>query len=91
MVLFSIGVIFTLVSFVALGFVRATTVRWRLNKKQFLSILGVLLVILSCYTSVPTGHTGVVTTFGSVEDYTFEAGIHFKICPASPPIFRRFP
>ncbi len=79
MVLFSIGVIFTLVSFVALGFVHGTTIRWKLNKKQLLSVVGVLLVILSCYTSVPTGHTGVVTTFGSVEDYTFEAGIHFKL------------
>ncbi len=26
---------------------------------------------------VPTGHTGIVTTFGKVEDYTYEAGVHF--------------
>jgi regulator of protease activity HflC (stomatin/prohibitin superfamily) len=28
--------------------------------------------------SVSTGNTGVVTTFGKVENYTFEAGMHFK-------------
>ena len=28
-------------------------------------------------TSIPTGNTGVVVTFGHVEDYTLDAGIHF--------------
>ncbi len=41
-------------------------------------LVGVVASIGSCVVSVPTGHTGVVTTFGKVEDYTFEAGIHFK-------------
>ena len=27
---------------------------------------------------VPTGYTAIVTTFGRVEDYTLEAGFHFK-------------
>ena len=27
-------------------------------------------------TTVPTGHTGVVTTFGHVENYTLDAGVH---------------
>ncbi len=42
-------------------------------------LLGVLIIAGSCVSSVPTGHTGIVTTFGQVEDYTFEAGIHFKL------------
>lgn len=42
------------------------------------AILGVLLLISSCMTSVSTGHTGIVTVFGRVEDYTFEAGVHAK-------------
>lgn len=37
------------------------------------------IVALSCVTTIPTGHTGVVTTFGSVEDYTFDAGVHVKL------------
>lgn len=41
-------------------------------------IIGLGIALLSCVTSVATGHTGIVTTFGRVEDYTYEAGIHFK-------------
>ena len=37
------------------------------------------LVIYSCCTSiVPTGYTGILTTFGKVADYTLDAGFHFK-------------
>ena len=42
-------------------------------------IAAVVLVSGSCFTSVPTGHTGVVTTFGRVENYTLDAGIHAKL------------
>ena len=40
----------------------------------------VVLVILgmTCMASVPTGYTGIVTTFGRVEDVTLEAGLHLK-------------
>ena len=38
---------------------------------------GVVCIVGSCIKTVPTGHTGVVTTFGKVEDYTYEAGVHF--------------
>lgn len=41
-------------------------------------ILAMLLVIASCLSSVPTGYTGILTTFGRVEDGTLEAGFHFK-------------
>ena len=40
--------------------------------------LGIVLIGASCIASVPTGHTGVVTTFGKVENFTFEAGLHIK-------------
>lgn len=33
--------------------------------------------VIGCISVVPTGNTGVVTTFGKVEDYTLDAGIHF--------------
>ena len=35
-----------------------------------------MLTALSCVVTVPTGHTGVVTTFGHVENYTLDAGVH---------------
>ena len=41
-------------------------------------VLGVFMISSDCITSIPTGHTGIVTTFGRVEDYTYEAGIHSK-------------
>ena len=41
-------------------------------------VLCVLLVFLGCIASVPTGHTGVVTTFGRVESKTYDAGFNMK-------------
>lgn len=38
----------------------------------------IICILLACITSIPTGHTGVLTTFGRVENYTLDAGIHFK-------------
>lgn len=40
-------------------------------------IVCVVLILLGCFSSVGTGRTGVVTTFGRVEEYTLDAGIHF--------------
>jgi regulator of protease activity HflC (stomatin/prohibitin superfamily) len=41
-------------------------------------ICGVFFMACDCITTIPTGHTGIVTTFGRVEDYTYEAGVHTK-------------
>lgn len=38
----------------------------------------ILLFFLFFFVRVPTGYTGIVTTFGKVEDYTLEAGAHVK-------------
>ena len=37
----------------------------------------VILIILSCVSYVPTGYTGIVTTFGKVHNETLDAGINF--------------
>lgn len=37
-----------------------------------------ILIGASCVGWVPTGHTGVLTTFGKVEDKTLEAGMNVK-------------
>lgn len=37
-----------------------------------------LIFAIRCFSFVPTGHTGVVTLFGKVENYTLDSGIHFK-------------
>ena len=41
-----------------------------------LPLLGAVLILSSCVTSVPAGHTGVVTTFGRVENFTLDSGMH---------------
>ena len=44
-------------------------------------ILAVILLVVIAFppfVSVPTGHTGVVTTFGRVEDRVLDEGFHFK-------------
>ena len=42
-----------------------------------LAIIGAVLIAVSCARFVPTGHTGVVTVFGKVENYTLDSGIEF--------------
>ncbi len=37
-----------------------------------------LILILNCFTVVSAGHSGVVMTFGAVEDMVLGEGIHFK-------------
>lgn len=53
-----------------------------LRKGRAAAVIGVIFLIvfifLFCTTRIPTGHTGVVTTFGQVENYTLDAGIHLK-------------
>ena len=43
------------------------------------AVIALLILVGSCFATVPTGHTGIVTTFGKVEDQTLEAGMHFKL------------
>lgn len=41
-------------------------------------VAAVVSVIIASCTSIPTGYTGIVTTFGRVENTTLDAGIHMK-------------
>ena len=78
MFLFILGVLIGVVSFVALGFNRKNKeTGWQINFKQAFSLIGVAFIVLSCIRTVPTGHTGVVTVFGTVQNGTLDAGIHF--------------
>ena len=43
-----------------------------------LVVVVALIFAISCFSFVPTGHTGVVTLFGKVENYTLDSGVHFK-------------
>ena len=41
-------------------------------------VIAVMIILSSCLVTIPAGHTGIVTTFGRVADYTLDAGFHFK-------------
>ena len=73
-VIFSIAA--TVVAWVLLGI---TKTGWRRNGKQWASLLCLLFIGFGIVTSVPTGHTGILTTFGKVENVTLEAGVQFKL------------
>ena len=51
---------------------------WSLARIIALAVAFVVLLILifTCITTVPTGYTGILTTFGRVEDRTMGAGVH---------------
>jgi len=42
------------------------------------AVAAVLILLFTCTATVQTGYTGIVTTFGRVEDRTLEAGLHLK-------------
>lgn len=42
-------------------------------------IIGVIVTVLSLFTSIPTGHTGIPVTFGKVSNYVIDAGINVKL------------
>ena len=67
-----IGAIVTIYNAVANGAGAATTAG------IITAVVVALLIGLSCMANVPTGHTGVLTTFGKVEDHTLDAGMNFK-------------
>lgn len=72
--------IVALVLFVLLGFKKTgVTLTWKPNKKQFLCLISLVILIIGSYVVIPTGHTGIVVTFGNVENTTLEAGLHFKM------------
>ena len=82
-----LGLIVSGLLFVLLGF-QGTTVReedgrtvfrraWHTRPAQLLALAALLVSLaLSCVTVVPTGYTGILTTFGRVENRTISAGAH---------------
>ena len=92
MFVFTVGLILSAALFVALGFQNKKSYipdgkgnvtqmfdgrEWKLRPVQLLALaVLVLCVLLSSVTVVPTGYTGILTTFGHVENRTIGAGAH---------------
>lgn len=49
---------------------------WNFRPRCFAALLCLLIVLFGIVKSVPTGYTGILTTFGKVEDNTLDAGLH---------------
>ena len=80
MILFTLSFIVLIIGILAsIILSKKSTAKKYLYIPIIVSVLGAVGVFLSCVISVPTGHTGVVVTFGKVENYTFEAGVHVKL------------
>ena len=79
-----IGLIFAVVALVA-GFVVSANIDGKEygTLKKVTPILGlvvaIVIIVVSCISYVPTGYTGIVTTFGRVEENTLSAGIAFHL------------
>lgn len=73
-----IGIILFAVAFIGLSIeADGYDYKFKPKAKSLFAIPLLLVCILGGVKLVPTGHTGVVATFGKVEDYTLEAGVHF--------------
>ena len=85
MLVLFLGIVFSIVVFAALGFrterepgTGAVRRVWTLRPAQLVAlVVFAVFLLLSCVTVVPTGCTGILTTFGRVEDRTISAGAHF--------------
>ena len=78
MIALVIGIIVCAGVFVVLGF-DFDEEEWGLKKRQWFSLLGLVICLFGFVKTVPTGSTGIVTTFGRIENITLDAGIHFML------------
>lgn len=78
MILLVIGIIAVIGAFIVLGF-NEYGADWMIRKRQWFSLFGLIICLLGFIKTVPTGSTGIVTTFGRIENITLDAGIHFMV------------
>lgn len=71
------GSILLIAGFVACGMIDGKEYPgWKTATPIIGIVLCIVLVIISCVSYVPTGYTGIVTTFGKVHENTLDAGLH---------------
>lgn len=78
MIALIIGIIVVIAAFFVLGF-DFDEEEWGFRKRQLFSLLGLVICLIGFIKTVPTGSTGIVTTFGRIENITLDAGIHFMV------------
>lgn len=56
-----------------------TEMAWRLQKKQFLAVFGLLIMLGACITKIPANHVGIVySPFGGTKEQTLSEGFKTK-------------
>lgn len=88
MILFIIGVVILIIAIASFGWISCLPKTNKYGqavsyaKEKFAgvvaAILAVVLMITPCFATIPTGYTGIMTTFGKVDNRTLEAGLNFK-------------
>lgn len=79
MIIFVLGIVLAIGVFLLTGISNVEHDKKFLNKLQFLAAVPLVAgLAFSTITSVPTGYTGILTTFGKVEDGNIGAGMHAK-------------
>ena len=76
MIALIIGILVFLILLIVLG-IDFEEETWRFQPRMLFSLLALSICLLGCIKTVPTGSTGIVTTFGRIENITLDAGIHF--------------
>ena len=86
MIIFIFGILLLLFTFIVFPKLNAINVKHKQILTKFvhiiqiaLSIFAIFCITMSCITTVHTGYTGIVTTFGKVHDNTLDAGINFHM------------
>jgi len=80
MIAFVLGILLAIGCFIGFGFYedkKEKTLKWKINKRQYIALAGIVIALCGCLKFVPTGSTGIITTFGRIEDGTLDAGMHF--------------
>ena len=77
MFLFILGVIGFLVAIVAFIVGASTREGGPIAVGVGALLVSIVLVVVSCISSVPTGHTGILTTFGAVSENVLPNGVNF--------------
>lgn len=90
---FILGIVLAVGAFVVLGYnieetvekdrwgdsVKKTKVKWKLCKRQALSLLCLLVCLAGCLTKIPANNVGIVySPFGGTSDQTLSEGLHTK-------------
>lgn len=78
MQLFIIGIIIAFIAFIALGF--TATREWKVNRKQWFAISGVLIMLFSFFAIVPANNVGILYSpfKGGVQNAVYQEGFNVK-------------